>query len=72
MREELHWWEEHLSQWNGRTLVSEKPSIVTETYASNLGWGATSQGVRTGMHINCTEALAAFLAVKFFITVAGL
>ena len=73
MREELQWWETHLSQWNGKTLVTEKPSIVIETDASNRGWGATSQGLRTGgpwskteskLHINCLEALAAFLAVK--------
>ena len=76
MREELQWWEEHLSQWNGRTLVTEKPSVIIESDASNLGWGATSQGIWTGgpwsrmepeMHINCLEALAAFLAVKCFV-----
>ena len=75
MREELQWWEDHLSQWNGRTLVTEKPAVVIETDASKRGWGATSQGVRTGgpwsrsesnMHINCLEALAAFLAIKCF------
>ena len=75
MREELQWWEEHLSQWNGGTLVTEKPSVVIETDASKKGWGATSQGVQTGgpwsrsessMHINCLEALAAFLAIKCF------
>ena len=37
MREELQWWEDHLSQWNGRTLVTEKPSVVIETDASNRG-----------------------------------
>ena len=35
--------EEHLSQWNGGTLVTEKPSVVIETDASKKGWGATSQ-----------------------------
>lgn len=24
MGEELQWWEDHLSQWNGRTLVTEE------------------------------------------------
>ena len=75
MREELQCWKEHLSQWNGRVLVTEKPSVVIETNTSKKGWGATSQGVRTGrpwsrsesnMHINCLEALAAFLAIKCF------
>ena len=57
----------------GSTLVTEKPSVII---ASNLGWGATSQGIRAGgpwsrteskMHINCLEALAASLAVKCFV-----
>lgn len=51
--------------------------MVIESDASKQGWGATSQGVRTGgpwsrkeaqMHINCLEALAAFLAVKCFVS----
>ena len=73
LREELQW---HLSQWNGRTLVTQNPSVVTEIDASHKGWGATSQGIQTGgpwskteskMHINYLEALAAFLAVKYFV-----
>ena len=76
MREKLQWWGDHLSQWNGKTLVMEKPSIITETDASDWSWGATSQGLRTGgpwskteskLHINCLEALAAFVAVKCFV-----
>ena len=52
-----------------------KPSVVIETDASRRGWGATSQGVQTGgpwsrlesnKHINCLEALAAFLVIKCF------
>ena len=39
MREELQWWEKHLSQWNGRTLVTENSSVVIETDASKKGWG---------------------------------
>ena len=35
MRKELQRCEDHLSQWNGRTLVTEKPSVVIETDASN-------------------------------------
>ena len=44
--------------------------------ASKRRWGATTQGVQTGgpwsrlefrMHINCLEALAAFLAIKSFV-----
>ena len=76
MREELQWWENHLSQWNSRTLVTQKPSVVIETDASKQGWGATFQGIQTGgswsrpesnMHINCLEALAAFLVIKCFV-----
>ena len=48
MREELQWWENHLTLWNGRTLVTEKPSVVIETNASKRGWGqppwASGQG----------------------------
>ena len=39
IREELQWWENHLALWNGRTLVTEKPSVVIETDASKRGWG---------------------------------
>ena len=30
MREKLEWWEVHLSQWNGGTLVLEKPAVIIE------------------------------------------
>ncbi|XP_065189509.1 uncharacterized protein LOC135820128 [Sycon ciliatum] len=72
---ELSWWINHLSEWNGRNLLSPKPDLVIETDASTIGWGAVCQGNRTGgpwthsereMHINCLELLAAFLAVKTF------
>lgn len=74
--EELQWWLDHLTVWNGKTIMTEKPSIVIESDASTRGWGATCEGVRTGgpwspeekqWHINCLEALAAFHAVKCFV-----
>lgn len=74
-REELLWWVNHLTEWNGRHLLSQEPDLIIETDASTTGWGATCQNVRTGgpwspkeqaMHINCLELLAAFLAVKSF------
>lgn len=73
--EELIWWQEHLTRWNGRGLLSQTPDLVIETDASTVGWGAFCQGTRTGgpwssaeksMHINCLELLAASLAVKCF------
>jgi hypothetical protein len=74
--EELQWWVDHLTAWNAKTLMTEKPSIVVESDVSTHGWGATCDGVRTGgpwspeesqWHINCLEALAAFHAVRCFV-----
>ena len=74
--EELQWWLDHLTVWNGKSFLTEKPSMVIESDASTQGWGATCEGVRTGgpwspeerqWHINCLEALAAFHALKCFV-----
>ena len=74
-REELEWWRDHFTQWNGRSLIIHNSSLTIETDASTKGWGAVCNGVRTGgpwtsqeqtMHINCQELLAAHLAVKCF------
>ena len=74
-REELEWWRDHFTRWNGRSLIAHNSSLTIETDASKTGWGAVCNGVRTGgpwspeertMHINCLELLAAFLAVKCF------
>ena len=46
--EELKWWQQHLTKWNGRCLLSRTPDLVIETDASTVGWGAFCQGVRTG------------------------
>ena len=75
-KEELLWWFNYLSAWNGKTIMAEKPSVVIESDALTRGWGATCEGIRTGgpwspgesqWHINCLEALAAFHAVKCFV-----
>ena len=75
-REELLWWQERLSQWNGKTLVRQKETVVIRSYASLQGWGAVCKGTRTGglwsqeeqeMHINCLELLAATLTVHTFL-----
>jgi len=56
--------------------MSEKPSLMIESYASTYGWRAVCKGVRTGgpwspeerqWHINCLEVLAAFHALKSFV-----
>ena len=74
--EELTWWQEKLSQWNGKALLC-RPQIITITSDASLqGWGAVCNGTRTGgpwsqseqgMHINCLELLAATLAAKTFL-----
>ena len=65
-----------LSAWNGKTIMTDKPSLVIESDASIRGWGASCEGAWTGSswsseerqwHINCLEALAAFHAVKCFV-----
>ena len=73
--EELEWWLNHMSFWNGKTLMAERPSLTIESDASRRGWGATCNGSRTGgpwsnsesqYHINTLEAVAAFHAIKCF------
>ena len=63
-QEELLWWRDHLAAWNGRSLLRKKDDLLIETDASNLGWGACCNRVRTGgiwsdqerlQHINCLE-----------------
>ena len=71
-REELTWWDNHMSRWNGKSLVKTEINIVIDSDAFLMGWGATSSQQRTGgpwsaeeskMHINCLELLVATLAV---------
>ena len=47
-QEELQWWVDHLSAWNGRTITTEKLSLVIESDASTRGWGASCEGIQTG------------------------
>ena len=74
-QEELLWWRDHLAAWNGRSLLRPKDDLLIETDASNLGWGACCNGVRTGglwshqerlQHINCLELMAGGFAIKSF------
>jgi len=75
-REELTWWQEKLSQWNGKTMLFRQQTMIITSDASLQGWGAVCNGTRTGgpwgqleqgMHINRLELLAATLAVKTFL-----
>ena len=74
-REEVQWWQEHLSLWNGRTLLKHRQQLLIQSDASMTGWGAVCGGIWTGgpwspeeqkMHINCLELSAATLAVQAF------
>ena len=74
-KEDLQWWELHLSNWNGRSLISQQSTMTIISDASLQGWGAFCNGVRTRgpwspqeqtLHINCLELLAASLAVRTF------
>ena len=77
-REELMWWDTHMINWNGKSLLKKEVDMTIDSDASLTGWGATSQNQRTGgpwsqtesrMHINCLELLAATLAVKTFLSI---
>ena len=64
-----------LSTWNGRAILPQPPDLTVETDASLLGWGAVSEGIRTGglwseeeraQHINLLELKGGAMAVKTF------
>ena len=38
-REELEWWSNHFTQWNGRSLIAHNSSLTIETDASKNGGG---------------------------------
>ena len=74
-KEEIHWWIQSLSQWNGKQIISQEPDIVLETDASLEGWGfhCPQLNVRSGgawnaherkEHINALEMMAVDIAVK--------
>ena len=75
-REEVQWWQEHLTlcmEWSN--LVESSETVGIQSDASMTGWGAVCEGLRTGgpwsqaermLHINCLELTAATLAVQAF------
>ena len=73
---DLQWWVDQISTWNGRSIITPAPDLVITTDASLQGWGAVCQGVRTRglwsqqesntLHINALELKAALFAVRAF------
>ena len=72
---DLQWWINQLSTWNGRSLISPAPDLTITTDASLKGWGAVCQGVHTRglwtpeeslLHINALELKAALFALRAF------
>ena len=72
---DLQWWINQLSTWNGRSLISPAPDLIITTDASLKGWGAVCQGVHTRglwipeeslLHINALELKAALFALRAF------
>ena len=73
--EDLRWWVDNLYLANGRPIRDSHPRVMIQSDASNLGWGAVSNGVNTrgtwareesNLHINCKELLSASFVVKAF------
>jgi hypothetical protein len=79
-REDLRWWSLELTDWNGRSLLAERPEITIDTDASDLGWGfaitasptipATPQASGTwtpaeqGLSINYRELKTVYFALR--------
>ena len=72
---EVQWWIHHLHEWNGRDITRPPPDLITQSDASLQGWGAVSNGTRTGgpwsgqertLHINSLELLAGSFAIKAY------
>ena len=41
-REELMWWDTHMINWNGKSLLKKEVDMIIDSDASLIGWGATS------------------------------
>ena len=72
---EVQWWIHHLQEWNGREITRPNPDLIIQSDASLQGWGAVSNGTRTGgpwsgqertLHINSLELLAGSFAIKAY------
>ena len=47
-REELEWWRDHFTQWNGRSLIVHNSSLTIKTDASKKGWGQCARSLHRG------------------------
>ena len=75
-KEDITWWIQRMSDWNGRKILDPPLQIVIETDASLRGWGVYSCGTFTGgcwspeealLHINVLKMLAVLYGVKSFV-----
>ena len=73
--EELIWWDINMISWNKKSLLRKEIDITIDSDTFRKRWGSTCQGVRMGspwslvkseIHINHLEMLAATLAMKTF------
>ena len=47
-QEELAWWQDKSSHWNGKALLHQTETVTIRSDASFQGWGAVCDGTRTG------------------------
>jgi len=65
--EDLQWWEQHLTSWNGRSFGFNNSSRLihfTTGLGSHLQGEIDQRSQEQTIHINCLELLAATLAVQ--------
>lgn len=80
-KEDLCWWRDNMSQWNGRCYIPPTPDHVVEVDASDMGIGGVVVGepnpltthlfLEPHQHINCRELFAAVYSLRAFATQAG-
>ena len=74
---EIQWWIDNVQKKNGKPIRPQKPTVLLQTDASLLGWGAYNKNTDTSIggrwsrsetknHINFLELLAIFYALKSF------
>ena len=74
-KEEIFWWTQQMTLWNGKQILSQNPDLIIETDASLKGWGyhcPTLMQKRGGAwnaqerqyHINVLELKAAEIALQ--------
>ena len=73
--EKLDWWRTSMASCIGRSVLNPELSLIMESDASQLGWGAVYRGTCTGglwsptecqTHINCLRLMVTIFAVKAF------